>query len=105
MSELDKRSELDSKFRDILGSNNVYFQPPETLKMYYPCIVYFKTSVPVIYANGKVYKYTQGYTVTYIDKDPDAEVPYSILKTFQYARIDSFYKSEGLNHTKLTIYF
>lgn len=104
MSELDKRSELDSKFRDILGSNNVYFQPPETLKMQYPCIVYFKTSTPVRYANDRVYKYTQGYTVTYVDKDPDSEVPFTILKTIRYSRIDSFYKSEGLNHTKLTIF-
>lgn len=104
MSELEKRLELDAKFREILGSDNVYFQPPETLKMQYPCIVYFKTMVPIIYANDKPYIYKQGYTVTYIDKNPDSEVPFILLNTFSLDKIDSFYKSEGLNHTKLTIF-
>lgn len=105
MSEETKRLELDAKFREILGSGNVYFQPPETLKMQYPCIIYFKTSVPARYANNLVYSYKQGYTVTYVDKDPDAELPFTLLKTIPYTRIDSFYKSEGLNHTKLTIFY
>ena len=105
MSELDKRLELDAKFREILGSTNVYFQPPETLKMQYPCIVYFKTSVPARYANDLIYSYKQCYTVTYVDKNPDAELPFDLLKAFQYSKIDSFYKSEGLNHTKLTIFY
>lgn len=103
MTEMTKRLELDAKFREIC--KNVYFQPPETMKMTYPCIVYFKTSVPIGYANNYVYKYNQGYTVTYIDKNPDSEVPFTILKSFQKAKIDSFYKSEGLNHTKLTIFY
>lgn len=105
MAEVDKRLELQQKFEDILGTRNVYFQPPETMKMQYPCIVYFKTSTPARYANDKVYKYDQSYTVTYVDKDPDAEMPFTILKSFPHARIDSFYKSEGLNHTKLTIFY
>lgn len=105
MAEVDKRLELQQKFEDILGTRNVYFQPPETMKLQYPCILYFKTNVPVSYANDSVYKYKQGYTVTYVDKDPDAEMPFTILKSFKYCRIDSFYKSEGLNHTKLTIYY
>lgn len=104
MSELDKRLEFDAQLRQILGSNNVYFQPPETMKLQYPCIVYFKTMVPVRYANNSPYIYRQGYTVTYIDKNPDSEVPYIILNTFRLDKIDSFYKSEGLNHTKLTIF-
>lgn len=105
MAEMTKRVELQSKFEEILGSRNVYFQPPETKKMEYPCIIYFKTSVPARYADDLIYKYKQGYTVTVVDKDPDSEIPFKIFKTFGYARIDSFYKSGGLNHTKLTIFY
>lgn len=105
MAEVDKRLELQQKFEDILGTRNVYFQPPETMKMQYPCILYFKTSVPFRYANDEIYKYDQGYTVTYVDKDPDSELPFILMKSFRHSKIDSFYKSEGLNHTKLTIFY
>ena len=105
MDQKTKRLELQQKFEDILGTRNVYFQPPETMKINYPCIIYFKTSTPSYKANNKVYKYDQGYTVTYVTKDPDSEVPYDILKAFEYARIDSFYKADNLNHTKLTIFY
>lgn len=105
MSEKDRRLELHKKFEDILGSKNVYFQPPETMRMQYPCILYFKTSVSTRYANNMAYKNTQGYTVTYVDKSPDSEIPFILLKSFECTKIDSFYKSEGLNHTKLTIFY
>ena len=34
------RLDLQKIFEDILGSKNVYFQPPESLKMKYPAIRY-----------------------------------------------------------------
>lgn len=103
MAEMDKRLALHTKL--LTFCTNVYFQPPETMKLQFPCILYFKTSVPASYANDLIYKYKQGYTVTVVDKDPDSEIAYDIMKNFEYCRIDSFYKSEGLNHTKLTIYY
>ena len=103
--EKTKRIQLQNELEDVLGSKNVYFQPPESMKLQYPCIIYFKTNVPLRYANNKVYHMKQGYTVTVVDKDPDSEIPFDITKHFEYCRIDSFYKSENLNHTKLTLYY
>ena len=37
---MSKRVDLGNKLKEILGSNNVYFQPPDNLKMVYPCIRY-----------------------------------------------------------------
>ena len=105
MAEMSKRLELDSKFREILGSDNVYFQPPESMKINYPCIIYFKTSVPSRYANDMIYKYDQSYTVTVIDKDPDSEIPFTLMKSFQYCKLDNFYRTDNLNHTKLTLFY
>lgn len=105
MSETDKRQELQQIFEDLLHNRNVYFQPPETMKLNYPCIIYFKNPPSTAYANDKVFKYNQSYTVTYVDKDPDSEIPYTILTTLRYSRIDSYYRSDGLNHTKLTIFY
>lgn len=103
--EETKRLQLQQELEDILGSKNVYFQPPEDMKINFPCIIYFKSTVPTFYANNKLYRHVQGYTVTYVDKDPDAEKPFEILRYFQNCKIDSFYKSENLNHTKLTIFY
>ena len=38
------RLELQSKLEEILGSRQVYYQPPETVKMEYPAIVYRQNS-------------------------------------------------------------
>ena len=35
-----RRLELDADLRALLGSTNVYFQPPETKKLKYPCFIY-----------------------------------------------------------------
>jgi len=34
------RLELQEVLESLLGSRNVYFQPPLNLKMNYPCIIY-----------------------------------------------------------------
>ena len=103
--EKTRRLKLQGEFETVLGSRNVYFQPPEDMKLQYPCIIYFKSTFPIRYANNSFYGMRQGYTVTVVDKDPDSEIPYDILKHFEYCKIDSFYKSENLNHTKLTLYY
>ena len=34
------RLDLQALLEDLLGSRNVYYQPPESVKMNYPAIVY-----------------------------------------------------------------
>ena len=105
MDDFERRLQLQSKLEEVIGSRNVYFQPPETMRLEYPCIVYFKKALPVNYANNKIYKKKQSYTLTYVDKNPDSEMPNTILHAFSFIRTDSYYRSEGLNHTKFTLYF
>lgn len=105
MTEPERRVELQLKLEAILGSKNVYFQPPETMKLNYPCIIYFKNAPLARYANDAIYKRKQSYTVTVVDKNPDSELGYMISDSFQYCKIDSNYKSDNLNHTKLTLYY
>lgn len=105
MAETDRRLALDAKLREILNSSNVYFQPPPTMKMQYPCIIYNKNAYPVRYADDTVYKSKQNYSLTVVDEDPDSEIHLDILKNFQYCRVDSYYRSNNLNHTKLTLYY
>ena len=45
------RLELQSKLEELLGTRNVYYQPPESIKIGYPAIVYFKNNIVNRYAN------------------------------------------------------
>ena len=51
------RYELHEFLCEILGSRNVYFQPPESVKMKYPAIVYERTEIKNRFANDAVYIY------------------------------------------------
>lgn len=47
-----------------------YFQPPESIKMNYPAIVYSLDDVDKTYANDGVYLSNRRYAVTVIDSRP-----------------------------------
>ena len=98
------RLELDNQLRSILGSANVYFQPPENTQMNYPCIVYNVDSVFDLFADNQKYLYDKGYMVTYIDWDPDSPVLEALLQMpmCSYVR---HYESDNLNHDVFLIYF
>lgn len=66
----NSRLELQRKLVDILGSTNVYFQPPESLKLKYPAIIYKLENIGNRYANDDVYKQDRSYSLTYIDANP-----------------------------------
>lgn len=104
-----KRLELDKKLREILqaetNSQNIYFQPPEGMKLTYPCIVYQKDTGDHMFADNKVYQFTQAYQVTYIDKDPDNTVVERILSEFSLAKWGRHFKAENINHDVLIIYY
>lgn len=71
---LERRLKLHEIFVNTLGSRNVYFQPPESVRMSYPAIVYSLSSIDNTYANNGVYLQRDGYDVTFIHTDPDSEI-------------------------------
>ena len=42
---MNRRLELHNILVGLLGSNHVYYQPPESLKMEYPCIRYNRSNI------------------------------------------------------------
>lgn len=81
----------------ILGSKNVYFQPPSTVKMQYPCITYSLLNLPEKYADNESYVNNYCYNVTLIDQDPDNEYV-DKLKKLRYSKFIRFFSTQGLNH-------
>ena len=97
------RLNLQTEFETILGSRNVYFQPPENVRMNYPAIVYSLGDVNKLYANDNAYKFLTAYTVVLIDKNPDTEFLAPLL-ALPYCSFDRFYRSDNLNHWVFTLY-
>lgn len=98
------RLELQTLLESVLGTGNVYFQPPETLKMQYPCIVYNRDYAVTNFADNKPYAHTKRYSVTVIDRNPDSLIPDKIaaLPMCLFVRHMTV---NHLNHDIYNIYF
>jgi len=102
---MDSRNELQTNLEAVLGSRNVYFQPPESLKMKYPAIVYELADIMTDRANNKNYIRNHRYTLTLIHKDPDNELKDTILDEFRHISFDRVYASDGLYHYVYDLYY
>jgi hypothetical protein len=96
------RLELHAQLTDI--TPKVYYQPPNGLRMEYPCIVYNKSDVLTLHAGNDKYRNTTRYTVTVIDRDPDSSIPESVLD-LPLCSYDRRFAADNLNHDVFTLYF
>lgn len=101
---MNRRVELQQKLEELLGSNHVYYQPPENLKMEYPCIRYSKSDITSRHADNINYVNRTGYDIIVIDKHPDNVVIEKILE-LPLSSYDRHYTSENLNHDVIRIYY
>lgn len=98
------REELHQVLKDILGSANVYYQPPENIKMNYPAIVYARSDIRNDFADNGVYRQSHSYAVTVIDKNPDSEIVEKV-SALPMCRFNRHFTSENLNHDVFTLYY
>ena len=99
-----QRLELQALLVDLLGSNNVYFQPPPTVQMTYPCVVYKRDNAQTDFADDKPYKLRKRYQITVIDQDPDSVIPDKIAE-LPMCIYDRFYTADNLNHDVFRLFF
>lgn len=98
------RLELQELLCELLGSNTVYYQPPATIQMVYPCIRYNKRNIESKHANNKIYSKMNCYEIIVISKQPDHPVIEKLLE-LPYCSYDRHYVSDNLNHDVLTLYY
>lgn len=99
------RSELQAILEGIEGVRKVYFQPPPSVKLVYPCIVYSKNYINVNRADNMPYRLEDSYTITVIDSDPDTDIPRKLLFALPLCRPDRDFVANNLNHYTHTLYF
>lgn len=98
------RLELQKLLLSILGTKYVYFQPPSTIHMKYPCIVYERSRIEGEHADNLVYRSLIKYTVTAIYTDPDSTLPLEIAK-IRTAKHSSHFVNDNLYHDVFEIYY
>lgn len=101
---MNRRLELHKLLVEILGSRNVYFQPPATVKMKYPAIVYNRNDFDNQHADNIPYVQKVGYQIIVIDKNPDSEIVGKVAQ-LPLCRYDRHYNSDNLNHDVFSIYY
>ena len=99
---MGSRLELHDMFKVTLGINNVYFQPPPSIKMKYPCIVYERDRINTSFADNKPYQFNKTYRLTYIDSDPDSTMPDRIAE-LPMCVFERNYVSDNLYHSAFRI--
>ncbi len=100
-----RRLQLHEKLCEILGTRNVYFQPPESVKLKYDCIVYKISNRNDIKADNTRYRGFITYEVTYIYRDPDSLLPEKIMNEFSYITHNNHFTVDNLHHDIFTIYY
>jgi len=104
-----KRLSLQTVLQTLIGVRsdggaNVYFQPPASVEMNYPAIVYSRDKIENTFADNQVYKQKRRYSIIVIDPNPDSTIAEKVSKlpTVIY---DRGYQVDNLNHDAFKLYY
>lgn len=98
------RVELQALLETLLGSVNVYFQPPPSVSMNYPAIVYKLDGRQAKHADNVPYIHRVSYQITVMDRNPDSLIPKKVAG-LSTASFKSRYTSDNLYHDVFSIIF
>lgn len=98
------REDLQTMLETLAESRNVYFDPPQSVRMNYPAIVYSRNGIDNLHANNLVYGQFNSYSITVIDEHPDGEL-YRKISKLPRCKWNRHFKSENLNHDVFTLYY
>lgn len=102
--ELPSRVKLQLLLEQILGSEEVHFNPPSNVQMQYPSIVYSRDNAVTRFAGNAPYLYKKRYQVTVIDGNPDSDIPDKVA-ALPMCTFNRHFKADNLNHDVFTIFF
>lgn len=106
MGEHDRRlllHEMLLGFQEAVDEEpHAYFQPPESVKMQYPCFVYHRANDEIIHGNDRPYLKKEVYEVTYITREAEPILP-EAMKGLPNVSFNRRYAAENLNHFAFTV--
>lgn len=99
------RLDLHKELVTLFSPNKVYHQPPESVRIVYPCIIYYRDYIKSEKADDCNYVNSNRYQLMVIDRNPDNPVIHKILNHFPMCSYDRHYVADGLHHDVLTLYY
>lgn len=96
------RQDLQNYLKTLIP--NVYFQPPENVKLIFDCIVYSLIRIDSMFANDNVYDLDHGYQLMYIHRNPDGPLT-DTFASIPTCRFQRRFVSDGLYHDVYIIYW
>ena len=99
------RLDLQRELEELFETQNVYFQPPESFKLTYPCVVYTRRTGDTKFADNKPYTFRKSYEVTLIRNDPESDWVDKFAMHFPMSRYDRNFKSDNLEHDIFVVYY
>lgn len=101
----DSRLRLSSILKQIAIESgeeaHTYFQPPETIRLIYPCFIYHLKSLPSNYADDAPYLTKILFDVIYISRSPSSSVPALLQRSAGFS-FDRYYSADNLHHYAYT---
>lgn len=104
-----QRLKLHDILVEIINSPNpkesrVYFQPPASISLRYPCIIYARSAKDEKFANNNLYFGKDKYSITVIDANPDSTIPDQI-SNLPLTKFVRHFTVDNLNHDVYNTYF
>lgn len=101
---MNRRIQLHQILVDLLGSTNVYFQPPSTVQMKFPCIIYSRDARDEKFADNILYLGKNRYSISVVDKNPDSDIPDKV-GALPLTSFSQHYVVDNLNHDVYSTYY
>ena len=95
----------------IIGSHqpdpkreNVFYQPPASVELVYPCIIYTLDNIHTLRADNINYMITPTYEVKIITRNPNNPYLKKMLMDISTAKFHRRFVNDGLYHDILSVY-
>lgn len=98
------RLEIQDRLEALDTSLHVYYQPPASVRIKYPAIIYHLNDIDQRWADDYLYKKDRSYLLTLVHYDPDNDIIEKLLWAFPKLRYDRTYTSDNLYHYVYVLY-
>lgn len=99
----ERRLELQ-RLLETMGAKKVYFQPPGSHKLVYPCIIYERARADTRFADNVPYTITRAYSLVVIDSNPDSKIVTAVMSLPKCSH-ERHFVSDNLHHDAFVIYY
>ena len=100
---MTNREEFNACLVELIGNDHVYFQPPENLRIKYPCVIYSLDGLFEPKADNIDYSRRRKYEILYITHDPD-DLNIEKISDLPFCSMKRPYVADNLHHYPYTIY-